>query len=234
MLTRLCILLLSLLMPIVSFADSATLTWNANTESDLAGYKLYQGTVSGQYGPPVDLGNVTTYTLTLPTLTIDQTYFFAITAYDKSSNESKLSAEVNKKVAGTPPIVSQSGPSALPLQFTGTVPETFTTVVNISKPTNATAATLSIACFDCDHPDWGTLVINGNPSIAIWPGSTAANSNAIGTITIPVPLAYLVNGNNTFTFTHTNYLAGRVDAIVAHFTVPDTTAPAPPQGLSIK
>jgi hypothetical protein len=77
------------------------LNWNANSESDLAGYKLYQGTVSGEYGPSVDLGNVTTYTLTLPALSVDQTYFWAITAYDTANNESRKSAEASKRIPAT-------------------------------------------------------------------------------------------------------------------------------------
>ena len=97
---------LALLVPILAQADMATLTWNANTESDLAGYKLYQGTVSGQYGPPMDVGNVLTTTRTLPTLTVDQTYFFALTAYDKAGNESGKSIEVSKKIVGVPPVVT--------------------------------------------------------------------------------------------------------------------------------
>lgn len=96
------LLAIAVCLPFLALAGSATLTWNANTESDLAGYKLYQGTVSGQYGPPVDLGNVTTYTFTLPTLTTDQTYFWAITAYDFATNESGKSAEVSKLIRGVP------------------------------------------------------------------------------------------------------------------------------------
>lgn len=95
-----------LALPFMAFAGSndVVFTWNPNTESDLAGYKLYQGTVSGKYGPPVDLGNVTTYTLTLPALTVDQTYFFALTAYDKSTNESGKSSEVSKLIVGVVPV----------------------------------------------------------------------------------------------------------------------------------
>lgn len=112
--------LLFLILSTLSTASAAdvTLTWNANTESDLAGYKLYQGTVSGQYGPPVTLGKVTTYTLTLPSLDVDQSYFWALSAYDLAGNESGKSVELSKLVAGTPP------PPALP------------------TPTNFTATTL--------------------------------------------------------------------------------------------
>lgn len=85
-----------------AYAETITFTWNANAESDLAGYKLYQGTVSGQYGPPVTLGNVTTHTLTLPTLTVDQAYFWAVTAYDLAGNESPKSDEFTRIVTGVP------------------------------------------------------------------------------------------------------------------------------------
>lgn len=85
-----------------AYAADVTLTWNQNTESDLAGYKLYRGTVSGQYGNPVTLGKVTQHTLTLPNLTVDQTYYFALTAYDLAGNESGKSIEASKLVTGTP------------------------------------------------------------------------------------------------------------------------------------
>lgn len=87
----------------VLFAAEVTLSWNANTESDLAGYKVYQSTTSGQYGPPVaTLGKVTQHTLTLPQLTVDATYFFTITAYDQAGNESGKSNEVSRLIAGVP------------------------------------------------------------------------------------------------------------------------------------
>ena len=79
--------------------SSATLTWNANTESDLAGYKVYRkNTASGAYGPPIMVlqGNVTTYIAT--GLQIGTTYYFVVTAYDLSGNESPLANEVSKSI----------------------------------------------------------------------------------------------------------------------------------------
>lgn len=76
---------------------SVTLTWQANREQDLAGYKIHVGTSSGSYGyagSPFIIGNVTIYTLN--TLPKGQTYFFAVSAYDTSGNESALSSEVSK------------------------------------------------------------------------------------------------------------------------------------------
>jgi hypothetical protein len=78
---------------------SVTLTWAANGESDLAGYKIYVGTASGIYDFPVSafvIGKVTSYTVA--NLPIGQTYFFAMSAYDTDGNESSLSAEVSKSL----------------------------------------------------------------------------------------------------------------------------------------
>ena len=78
---------------------SLTLTWAANGEPDLAGYKIYVGTASGTYnfsGSPFVIGKVTSYTVA--NLPIGQTYFIAMSAYDSAGNESSLSAEVNKSL----------------------------------------------------------------------------------------------------------------------------------------
>lgn len=75
---------------------SMSLTWSPNSESDLAGYKVYVGTQSGTYGPPITVGNVTTYQLN--NLAMNTTYFVSITAVDTAGNESLHSAEVNKSI----------------------------------------------------------------------------------------------------------------------------------------
>jgi fibronectin type III domain protein len=78
---------------------SATLTWSPNSETDLAGYKVYVGTQSGLYtfpGSPFTIGSITSYMMT--NLPSGQTYFFALSAYDNGGNESPLSAEVSKSI----------------------------------------------------------------------------------------------------------------------------------------
>ena len=86
------ILFLSLLF---SSIDSAAqqLVWNPNTESDLAGYRVYYGTASRTYGTPVNVGNVTSCPLT--GLSPGVTYYLAVTAYDTQNNESGFSNEVS-------------------------------------------------------------------------------------------------------------------------------------------
>lgn len=73
--------------------ESVTIQWAANIEPDLAGYRIYQGTSSGLYGYAINVGNITTYAIS--NLQPEQTYYFAITAYDVHGNESYPSSEVN-------------------------------------------------------------------------------------------------------------------------------------------
>ena len=82
------------ILAIAGIAQAATVqvTWNPNTEPDLSGYKLYHGTASGQYGEPVDVGNVTGHVMEI-TPEYGATYYFPLTAYDTSGNESGYSAE---------------------------------------------------------------------------------------------------------------------------------------------
>ena len=77
---------------------NATVSWNANTESDLAGYRVYVGTASGSYSfaGPFEVGSGTSFTV--PNLPVGTTYFFAVTAFDKAGNESTKSAEVSKSL----------------------------------------------------------------------------------------------------------------------------------------
>lgn len=85
-------------------AGDAGLTWDANIEPDLAGYMVYYGTAPGSYGVPVDIGNQTTYTVTGLGY---GTYYFSVTAYDTSGNQSDYSNEVIKTLSDTtPPVIS--------------------------------------------------------------------------------------------------------------------------------
>jgi hypothetical protein len=74
-------------------------SWTSNSEADLAGYKLYVGTAPGQYtyaGSPFVIGLMGSYTVS--GLPIGQTYYFALSAFDSSGNESALSSEVSKSI----------------------------------------------------------------------------------------------------------------------------------------
>lgn len=96
------ILITLIFLAITAQAATIRVSWDPNTEDDLAGYKVYYGTASGQYGAPVDVGLVTTFDV----LGIDDEteYFVAVTAYDLSGNESDFSDEVSIIIGDlTPP-----------------------------------------------------------------------------------------------------------------------------------
>jgi hypothetical protein len=68
-----------------------TLVWDPNSESDLAGYMIYDGTDSGSYTYVRDVGNVTSVTFTC---NYGETRYYAATAYNTSGFQSGFSNEV--------------------------------------------------------------------------------------------------------------------------------------------
>ena len=70
--------------------------WDANVESDLAGYRVYYGLTSGDYNKVIDVGNQISCIISG---LLDTTYYFAVTAYDTSGNESDYSDEVSCNLA---------------------------------------------------------------------------------------------------------------------------------------
>ncbi len=68
---------------------TAALTWTANTESDLAGYNVYQD------GVKINTSLITGTSNTLTGLTNGTTYNFSITTVDTSGNESVQSSSVS-------------------------------------------------------------------------------------------------------------------------------------------
>ena len=93
------IVFIAILTASPTWAGTVTLTWDPNIESDMAGYKVYHGTASGSYTMALNAGNVTQYTVN--NLTDGQTYYFAVTAYDTSGNESGYSNEVSTLIGIT-------------------------------------------------------------------------------------------------------------------------------------
>lgn len=92
---KLILICLFLLLSLtISAADKTyTITWEANSEPDISHYIVYWGTSTGSYTQNSgNIGNVTTYKLTLPTT---EHYFIAVTAIDDTGLESDFSNEVN-------------------------------------------------------------------------------------------------------------------------------------------
>ena len=98
-------------------ADTVTLGWTANTETDLAGYRLYYGNSSRAQSTytqtvPINNRNATTWQLTLP----DGVYYFALTAVDLGGNESGFSNEVMAEISAvTSPPTGPPGQAGRPI-----------------------------------------------------------------------------------------------------------------------
>jgi fibronectin type 3 domain-containing protein len=73
-------------------AASIELSWDANTEPDLAGYRVYRSTNGGGFEKIADVNEIPAYSDRA--VERGKTYRYAITAIDKSGNESGRSAEV--------------------------------------------------------------------------------------------------------------------------------------------
>ncbi|MCG8604940.1 fibronectin type III domain-containing protein [bacterium] len=105
--TLMSLALLVLCVP--SYADSANASWDANSEPDLAGYKVHYGTEPSTYTTTLDIGNSTT--VTIDSLQANTTYYFAVTAYDLAGNESAFSAEVSLFIPPPPDTTAPAPPT---------------------------------------------------------------------------------------------------------------------------
>jgi hypothetical protein len=82
-------------------AQAATLTlqWDRNSEPDVQGYIIRYGTQSGVYTVEVNVGNLTSHTLTL-TPTTTTTYYFVVQAFN-ATTRSANSAQVSTTIPAT-------------------------------------------------------------------------------------------------------------------------------------
>jgi len=154
----------------ISYGASLNLAWDANTEEDLAGYRVYYGTSTGNYGEPTDVGNITEYEL--QGLNEGTTYYIALTAYDTSNNESEKSDEVS-----------------------GVPPDTQNPSITITSPTssstyNTSNSTISIA---------GTASDNIAITQVTWSNNQGGSGSASGTTNWSALNINLAYGENVVT-----------------------------------
>ena len=184
-----------------STAWSATLTWNTNSDSDLAGYRVYQCSelpctrASGNASSLATVGTVTSFNIGTPSAT--QYYF--VTAYDVSSNESDESSVVTYTPAPVPPAI---GMTPISLSFGTTVggPNPAAQTLNIS---NTGGGTLSWSA--SDNADWLTLspasgTGNGVVTVNVSAGALAEGRysasiivSATGVSPLTVPVTFTIS-----------------------------------------
>jgi hypothetical protein len=108
--------LFSIGAPAQAATTTVTLAWDANTEPDLAGYRLYEAsTCAGTFALLVSVGKVTQTTLLGVT---DGSHCWRLTAFDASGNESGPSNTVALTLDTIPP----SAPGNLGISLTVKVP----------------------------------------------------------------------------------------------------------------
>lgn len=100
------LLALGMVCSLVQIAEAGTVTlgWDPNSETDLAGYRLYYGNSprsNAPYTQNVTINNsaATTHQITLP----NGTYYFALTAFNLSGLESGFSNEVTAQISDPVP-----------------------------------------------------------------------------------------------------------------------------------
>src|SRR3990172_1206731 len=87
------LILVSLFLSYPAIAE-IRLAWAPNTEPDVGGYKVHYGPSSRTYTQHADVPGRDTTEYAVTNLTPGKRYYFALTAYDTSGNESGYSAEV--------------------------------------------------------------------------------------------------------------------------------------------
>lgn len=129
---RTLLLFLLLALPAAA-AQSVTLAWNQNAETNLAGYKLYYGTASRSYTSNV----VVTYpgtTATVTNIVAGKTNFFAATAVDVNGLESAFSDEVAWFAPPLPPAAPKGFRIVTTLQASTSQQGPWTNVWQLKQP----------------------------------------------------------------------------------------------------
>ena len=110
---------------VLAQSQGVVLAWNPSVDTNVVGYNIYYGGVSGVYTNEVMVGNVTTATIT--GLTPGATYYFAATTIGAGSVESPLSNQTTYTVPS--PVVlamqtvqTQGQAASILISATGSIP----------------------------------------------------------------------------------------------------------------
>lgn len=139
------------------------LAWDPNPETDLAGYRLYYGTRSGDHPTRVEVGNVTTAQLSQP---VPTTLYVVCVAYNTAGLESLPSNEI---------AVTFTAPDTIPPNLTG-VPADL--VVLPTDPLSLTARVQWTPPVAADDSGSATLLSTHQPGDQFPPGTSTVSFQA--------------------------------------------------------
>ena len=225
-----------------STAWGATLTWNANGEPDLAGYRVYQCSqqpctpASGNASLLVTLGIATSFNIGTPAVT----QYYIITAYDFANNESAESnlatftptvapPPVEPPPVAPPPVIP---PPVIPPPVVpppATPPPVAPPAIGASPTSLSFAATQGGAnpapqTLSISNTGGGTLNWTASDNAA-WLRRVPASGTGNGAVTLTVTTGTLTAGSYSGTVT-INATGASPLTVPVTFTV--TTGPVPP------
>jgi len=96
-----------------AMAMDVTFTWTANTETDLAGYRIFMREMPADYDFTTPAWEGAEVTATLLTLSDTKDYFFVVRAYDIWGNESGNSNEVRLYRGNVPDVIPPGNPAGI-------------------------------------------------------------------------------------------------------------------------
>jgi hypothetical protein len=118
------LLILGALGTTVQAGESITLAWDQSSDTNVAGYKIYDGVASHTYTNVVNAGSATNATIS--GLVQGTTYYFAATTYSSLGVESPFSSEVSYTVPILPGVQLRVTPTRkFILTVTGPINHTY-------------------------------------------------------------------------------------------------------------
>jgi uncharacterized repeat protein (TIGR01451 family) len=203
-------------------ATSISLTWLANTEPDIAGYKVYWDTDAGYpYANSTDVGNVLTHTIS--GLTNGTIYHTAIAAYDSDGNESWVSTNLvaTPQLALDADLSITKTDSADPGNVTQNL--VYTLTVTNNGPSDATGVVVTdtlpagVTFVSATWPSGVCGVAGGTVTCNI--GSLANGGSVVATVTVNLPVAL----DGTTITNNASVSANEVDLTVANNSASENT-----------
>ena len=152
---------------------TVTVTWDRNTDSYTAGYRLYYGTASGNYQWSVDAGNQTSAPVSLSS---GSAYYMTVRAYNASYEYGPPSNEATINLGGS------TTPTA---QIQATLQSANTALVSW-QTTNATAASINGVAVGASGSQTVTVTATTTFTI-VATGASGATAQANATVTLTAP-----------------------------------------------